>query len=157
VIIEHDLEIAAPPATVWAVITDLASYPAWNPFVVACVSTLEPGAPIAMRVRVLPFLAQPQRERIFAHVPGRRLSYGIPMRPFGSLASSRSHSLTPIAPDRTRYVSQFELTGWMAPVVALLLGNRLARGFTAMSNAIKTRAETLHQRPEAGCSKGSSC
>jgi hypothetical protein len=145
-IIEHDLEIAAPSETVWVVITDLASYPAWNPFVVACASTLEPGAPIAMRVRVLPFFAQPQRERIFAHVPGRRLSYGVPMRPFGSLASSRSHSVTAVAPGRTRYVSHFELTGWLAPVVALLLGNRLARGFTAMSNAIKTRAEILHKR-----------
>jgi len=143
VIVRHTLEIAAPAATVWAVITDLARYPEWNPFVVACVSTLEPGAPIAMRVRVFPFFAQPQKERIVEHVPGRRLSYGVPMRPFGSLASHRSHEITAIAPDRTRYVSHFELTGWLAPLVETLLGTRLTHGFTAMSDAIKARAESL--------------
>ena len=142
-VITHTLEIAAPSATVWSVITDLASYPAWNPFVVACTSTLEVGAPIAMRVRVFPLFAQPQREQILEHVPGRRLAYGIPIRPLGSLASRRSHEVTPIAPDRTRYVSHFELNGWLAPLVALLLGSRLRHGFTAMSAAIKTRAESL--------------
>jgi len=145
-VIEHTLEIAAPAATVWAVISDLASYPAWNPFVVACASTLEPGTPIAMRVRVFPFFAQPQRERIFEHVPGRRLSYGIPMRPFGALASSRSHTVEASAADCTRYVSHFELSGWLAPVVSLLLGGRLGHGFAAMSDAIKARAEALHSR-----------
>ena len=145
-IIEHSLEIAATAERVWSVITDLDSYPLWNPFVVACASTLAPGSPIAMRVRVFPFFAQPQREQIFEHVPGRRLRYGIPLRPFRALASSRSHEVEAIAPARTRYVSYFELSGWLAPIVSLLLGTRLARGFASMSNAIKDRAEALHER-----------
>jgi hypothetical protein len=65
------------------------------------------------------------------------------MRPLGSLASRRSHEVTALTPDRSRYVSHFELTGWMAPVVEALLGSRLRHGFTAMSGAIKTRAESL--------------
>jgi hypothetical protein len=145
-LITQTLEVAAPAATVWSVITDLARYPEWNPFVVASRSTLEPGTPIVMRVRVFPFLAQPQRETIFEHEPGRRLSYGIPMRPLGSLASHRSHEVAAITAERTRYVSRFELSGWLAPLVAALLGGRLARGFGSMSAAIKTRAETLHER-----------
>jgi uncharacterized protein YndB with AHSA1/START domain len=141
--IVHTLEVAAPAATVWSVITDLARYPEWNPFVVACASTLEVGAPIDMRVHVFQSFAQPQREQILEHVPGRRLAYGLPMRPLGSLASRRSHEVTALGPDRTRYVSHFELTGWFAPVVEALLGSRLRHGFTAMSAAIKTRAESL--------------
>ena len=145
--ISETLEVAAPAATVWNVITDLARYPEWNPFVVACRSTLEPGAPIDMRVRVLPFVAQPQRETIFTHVPGRRLSYGVaPMR-LGALASERSHAVEPLAADRARYVSDFRLDGWLAPVVDALLGRRLAAGFAAMTAAIKARAEALHAGP----------
>ena len=49
--ITETLDVAAPAATVWRVVTDLDRYPEWNPFVVACRSTLEPGAPIDMRVR----------------------------------------------------------------------------------------------------------
>lgn len=138
------LDVAAPAPTVWAVITDLARYPEWNPFVVSCRSTLVPGEAIVMRVRVLPFVAQPQRETIFEHVAGRRLRYGIAPLPLGALASNRSHEVEAITADRARYVSAFALDGWVAPLVGLLLGRRLAAGFAAMSNAIKARAEALH-------------
>ena len=145
-VIEHVLEIDAPAERVWEVITDLDRYPEWNPFVVACRSSLAVGAPIEMRVRVFRSFAQPQRERIFEHVPGRRLCYGVPMRPLGALASRRCHELEPRGAARTRYVSRFELSGWLAPVVRLLLGRRLAAGFAAMSAALKARAEALRSR-----------
>jgi hypothetical protein len=142
--VAHTLEVAAPAATVWQVITDLDRYPDWNPFVVACRSTLEPGAAIVMRVRVLPWIAQPQRETVFEHVPGHLLRYGIAPAGLGALASSRTHEVTALAPERARYESRFVLEGWLAPVVAALLGRRLAAGFAAMSDAIRTRAEVLH-------------
>lgn len=142
--IAETLTIAAPAATVWRVITDFARYPEWNPFVVACRSTLVPGTPIVMRVRVLPFVAQPQRERVFEHVPGRRLRYGIDPMPLGALASSRAHEVEPAEAASSRYVSTFALDGWLAPVVAALFGARLERGFAAMSAGIKARAEALH-------------
>jgi hypothetical protein len=142
--ITETLEVAAPAATVWTVITDLDRYPEWNPFVVACRSTLQPGSPIDMRVRVLPFVAQPQRETIFEHEPGRRLSYGLAPKPLGALASHRSHTVEAAGPERARYVPDFRLDGWLAPVVQGLLGRRLSAGFAAMSAAIKARAEALH-------------
>ncbi len=148
-LITQTLEVAAPAETVWRVVTDLPRYPEWNPFVVACRSTLEPGTPIVMRVRVLPFVAQAQRETVFEHVPGRRLRYGIDPLPLRALASDRAHEVEPQGPDRCRYVSRFALTGWLAPLVATLLGRRLERGFAAMSDGIRTRAEALHARPEA--------
>jgi hypothetical protein len=139
--IDHVLEIRAPAGRVWAVIADLDAYPAWNPFVVACRSTLAVGAPIWMRVRIFGPFAQPQRETIFEHVAGRRLCYGLASLPFGALASRRCHELEPLGPDRTHYRSHFELRGWLAPLVRTLLGPRLERGFGAMSAALAARAE----------------
>ena len=126
-------------------IVDLAAYPEWNPFVVACRSTLAVGSPIVMKVRVWPWLAQPQRETIFEHRPGRFLRYGIRPLPVGALTSSRSHTVEAVSAVRTRYISRFELNGWLAPVVATLLGARLRKGFAAMSAALKGRAEALNQ------------
>jgi hypothetical protein len=42
-------------------------------------------------------------------------------------------------------VSHFELSGWLAPLVSLLLGSRLRAGFAAMSAAIAARAEALER------------
>ena len=139
----HTVEIAAPAERVWQVIVDLDRYPEWNPFVVACRSSLRVGEPIEMRVRVFPFFAQPQRETILEHEPGRLLCYGLPKRGSGALFSRRCHEVEAQGPERARYVSRFELDGWMEPVVRSLLGRLLAAGFAAMSAAIGERAESL--------------
>ena len=66
---DHVLEIDAPPAVVWEVITDFPRYTEWNPFVVGCNSTLEPGTPIDLRVKIFA-RPQDQREWMTEHVPG---------------------------------------------------------------------------------------
>jgi hypothetical protein len=141
--IEQEIWIDAPAEQVWAVVSDLARYPEWNPFVVSCASTLVPGDPIAMRVRIFARFAQPQRERILEHEPGRWLCYGLPPSRIGALASRRSHEVSPAGAARARYVSRFELSGWLAPIVRWLLGARLRAGFGAMTTALKERAEAL--------------
>jgi hypothetical protein len=140
-VIDHVFEVDAPAERVWAVICDLASYPEWNSFVVACASTLEVGDPIWMRVRLIGF-AQPQRERILEHERGRRLCYGLAPSRLGALWSRRSHEVESLGANRSRYASHFELRGWLAPLVSFLLARRLRAGFTAMSTALVERAET---------------
>jgi hypothetical protein len=142
-VIEHEIWVDAPVERVWEVISDLVSYPLWNPFVVSCASTLVPGDPIAMRVRIFGRFAQLQREQILEHEPGRWLCYGLPPSRIGALASRRSHEVSPAGDARTRYVSRFQLSGWLAPLVKWLLGSRLRAGFAAMSAAIAARAEAL--------------
>ena len=43
------IEIAAPPEQVWAVLTDLASYPQWNPLFRKVSGQLSPGSRITDR------------------------------------------------------------------------------------------------------------
>lgn len=143
VTIEFEHVIDAPPALVWQVLSDQQAYPEWNPFVVESKSTFKVGEPIVMRVRVLPFFAQPQTEFIMEHEPEKLLSYGIKGDPLGALKSFRSHRLSTLPEGGTRYRSFFQLSGWFAPVVGLLLGRNLRRGFREMSQAIADRAEKL--------------
>ena len=141
--LDHAFQIAAPASIVWEVVTDLASYPAWNPFVIACRSELRVGSPITMRVRLLPGPALSQREKIFEHVPGERLCYGLEGAFFGSVSSRRCHVVSNAGSSITRYESRFVLGGRLAPVVRALLGRRLAHGFEAMTQALRLRAEAL--------------
>jgi len=149
-ILSETLEIEAPVSLVWEVIADLSRYPEWNPFVVAARSSLEVGEPIAMRVRLFPFLAQPQRETVLECLRQQRLCYGVTGVPLNALHSVRYHELWPDGPERTRYRSHFELDGWLAPLTRALLGRRLERGFGAATRALKERAESLRREsPEA--------
>lgn len=149
-VIDRTLEIAAPADVVWEVITDFPRYGEWNPFILKCESSLVPGEPIDLRVKLMA-VPQPQREWISEHVPGQRFGYSMKPMPLGALSSKRSHSVEPQVSGHTLYHSHFELNGWLMPVVRGLLGRRLEKGFAGMTTGIQTRAEQLwKQRQSAG-------
>ena len=60
-----EVEIDAPASSGWAVLAGVATYQAWNPFTPECVTSLEVGQPVDMRVRMakLGFSVQ-QRETV---------------------------------------------------------------------------------------------
>ncbi len=132
--------IPAPASKVWDVITRLEDYPAWNPFVIACESTLRPGDPILMTVRLMPGLKpMRQKETVRANTTERFLEYGVHI-PFGILTSSRQHHLKVIDANTTEYRSDFIMGGLLAPVVRVLFGKHLHNGFAGMTAGIVRRA-----------------
>ncbi len=141
--IDHTLEIEAPAEVVWQVLTDFDAYGEWNPFVVEATCALDVGSAMDMRVRVLPFMAQSQREWVTSVEPGRGFCYAMSMTPGRALRSERCHRVEPLLPERCRYESRFEIAGPLSAVVKGLLGGQLRRGFGEMSAAVKVRAESL--------------
>ncbi|MGF6888187.1 uncharacterized protein YndB with AHSA1/START domain [Nocardia sp. GAS34] len=142
-VIDESVEIDAPAAAVWQVLTDFPRYGEWNPFCVSAQTTLEPGAPIDMRVKLIGPKERAQREYIRSVEPGAGFSYTMKPMPLGALHSLRSHTLTPLGDERCRYDSHFELAGWLLPVVTGLMGAALRRGFGEMTAAVATRATQL--------------
>jgi len=141
-VINHTLTVNAPTETVWNVISDLDAYGEWNPFVVACDSTLEVNSPINMQVKLVPFFAFPQKETILSHDPSHQLSYGISL-PFNALSSVRSHTVQVLSPGVTEYKSTFELSGWLSPLVKWMLQSRLKKGFDGMAEGLQERSESF--------------
>ena len=144
-VINAKLDIEAPAELVWSVITDFPRYGEWNPFLPGCSSTLKPGDPIDLQVRLFASGPRPQREWILSHTPGREFSYRMKPAPLGALRSRRSHHVTALAPGRCRYESHIELAGWLQPLVRALLGGKLEQGFAGMTTGIKSRAESLRK------------
>ncbi|MEV5836184.1 SRPBCC domain-containing protein [Nocardia sp. NPDC052112] len=142
-VIDATVEIDAPAELVWQVITDLPRYGEWNPFCIECRSTLVPGEPIDMLVALSGPKPRRQREWMVSHTPGTELSYSMKPVPLGALHSLRSHHVTPLGADRTRYESHFELGGWLHPLVVATLGKNLQRGFAGMTEGIQKQAESL--------------
>ncbi|MEV6773450.1 SRPBCC domain-containing protein [Nocardia sp. NPDC051030] len=142
-VIDNTVEIEAPAELVWQVLTDVDNYGEWNPFVPECKTTLEPGTPIDMQVRLVGPKPRAQREYIKTHTPGSEFSYGMKPAPLGLLSSIRQHTLTPLGDGRTRYESHFQLNGPLSVVVGGLMSKALHKGFNGMTDGLKQRAETL--------------
>jgi len=147
-VIDREVDIAAPAHIVWQVITDLSAYGQWNTFVPECRSTLRPGEPIEMQVRLGETLSR-QVEWMTAFDEGRGFSYRMKPVPLGALWSARVHRIEPLDDERCRYHTHFELNGWLSGLVGVLMRSKLEQGFTAMTRGIQQCAEQLRsaQRP----------
>ncbi|HXG27318.1 MAG TPA: SRPBCC domain-containing protein [Nevskiales bacterium] len=148
-VINKTVDIDAPADVVWEVLTDLPRYGEWNPFVLECQSSLKPGEAIDMKVRLGNRL-QTANEVMLEFEPKRRFAYRMKPLPPGALASYRSHDLNPLDGKRCRYVSHFELCGWLMPLVRALMGRQLEAGFAGMTDGLKQRAEQVWAQRQAG-------
>lgn len=77
--IRTECVIPAPPAKVWAVLSDFAAWPQWNPLNLSAVGELKAGAKVAMVFRDLPN-PKPgavirQTVTLVAVEPGRELAW----------------------------------------------------------------------------------
>jgi hypothetical protein len=132
---------------VWRVLTEFHLYPAWNPFVVAVSGEARHRARLAVRLqpaeegRIWRF--QPRVVRLEAE---RELCWlgrlGLPWLFDGR----HCFHLQPDGPGRTRFLQREEFRGLLVPFVPASLLEATTRGFEAMNEALKERAER-EQRP----------
>lgn len=145
--ITSEIEIAAPAAAVWSVLTDFPSYPEWNPFI----RRLEGALVVGGRLEVVlqpdgkgPTTLRPTVEEL---VPGRSFSWlGHVLMP-GVLDGRHQFEIVSAGPDASRFVQSESFTGMLAP----LFGSTYAaaeRSFKAMNELVKRRAEAAtHLHP----------
>ncbi len=137
-----EAEIDASPAEVWATLVDLPSYPTWNPFTVSVRSSLEVGAPVRMRVRMVKLggIVIPQDEMLRAIEPPTRLVWGATMLG-GAIEAERVQTLTALDGDRCRYRTEDVIEGPLAGFAMALTGASVQAGFEAMAAALKVEVE----------------
>ena len=140
--IKHDLEVKAPAAVVWEVITDLDRYSDWNPFLQTCSTTFKPGDPVDLTVKLGKQLRQ-EREFMVQYEESVGFAYQMKPPPLGALKSFRSHRIEAVDAENCIYHSSFRLEGWLSPIVNLAVGKHLHTGFDGMSYGIRDRAEQL--------------
>ncbi|GAB3129039.1 SRPBCC domain-containing protein [Tsukamurella serpentis] len=142
-VIDHSREIAAPAPVVWQVLTDFGAYQQWNPFAVAAQCDLRPGGRFTMQVALVGSKPMTQTEFVVSVDEGEGFAYAMRPAPAGLLRSIREQRIVDLGAGRSRYTSHFQLDGPMAPVVDLVLGRALRRGFGGNVDALARRAEQL--------------
>jgi hypothetical protein len=137
-----EIEIAAPAARVWAILTDFAAYPSWNPFIVELTGTLAANGPLVARMRP-PGSARAMtfKPRVSVHEPGKRFAWLGSLPIPGLFAGEHSFELTALAPDRVRFTHGESFRGLLIPLLRKNLDGPTRAGFIAMNEALKQRAE----------------
>lgn len=137
------VDIAAPPATVWAVLTDLPRHAEWNPFIRSISGELRPGSRLAvhvappgkpgMRFRPTVLVATPERELRWIGRVGLR----------GVFDGEHWFRLEPTGPAACRFHHGETFSGLLVPLFGKGLPETTAEGFRRMNEALKVRAEAM--------------
>lgn len=137
---EAEVHIGAPPAVVWALLTDFAGYDAWNPMLTEMEGEPIPGA----RLRFTVTDAQGGRRRmggvIHEATPERRLEWrgGSPL----TFVGHHYFELEP-AGEGTRFIHGERYAGLAPLLLKPVLDARAAPLYPALAEALKQRAEAL--------------
>lgn len=143
-----EIEIAAPPAAVWQVLTDFSRYGEWNPFLASVEGTLKVGS--ELRVVVSPPGGREYHMimRLITCEPERELRWRGKWGADFLFRGEHFFRLVPLEHGHTRFVHGEDFGG----ILVRWLGQRLtqvARGFVFMNQALKRQVEHRNSNDEA--------
>lgn len=135
-----EVEIKAAPDRIWSVLTDLGSYPRWNPFLVQICGKLEIGSRLRICLSLLDGSELVLRPRVTVVVPERELRWVASRWSAKLLRIEHFFLLEPCGEGYSRLVQGHDLTG----ILAGHLGDRttyLVRGMVHMNQALRQQVE----------------
>jgi hypothetical protein len=138
--IRTEVEIDAPAERVWEVLTDVAAYDAWNPFIRHLEGELREGTRLRVTMAPPGGRAMTFTPSITDLQPGRRLAWLGHLGIRGIFDGEHIHEVEELEPSRTRYVQRERFTGVLVPFVGGML-RKTEEGFRRMNVELKGRSE----------------
>ena len=138
--IETQIAIAAPPERVWAILTDFPAHASWNPFITAISGEPRQGGRLAIRVEPPGGRGMNFRPRLLAVQPGRELRWLGRLFVPGLFDGEHYFLLEPAA-GGTRLTHGEKFSGLFVAMMGRSGFDPIERGFEAMNQALKARAE----------------
>jgi hypothetical protein len=140
--IRTSIEIDAPAARVWQVITDTRAYDEWNPFITRVKGALVPGGRFSFMApfagRELPISAKMLRVEEQKELRWR----GPPSDLLGKVFTGEHYfRLEPVGESKTRFVHGEEFGGVVVALLWTKLEPQLTPLYVAMNEALKRRVE----------------
>ncbi len=139
--LQTEIEIEASAERVWAVLSDFASYPQWNPFIKSVVGAaqqgtrlrilLQPSGGRAMRFSPIVLAAEPKRELCWL---GRLVMQGV-------FDGEHRFLIEPLSEGKVRFQQSERFSGLLVGPLRASLDRDTRRGFEEMNRALKARAE----------------
>ena len=128
---------------VWAILTDFASYPQWNPFIRRISGELKVGERLDARLEPPGGRGITLRPTVLSAEPNRQLRWLGHLLVPGLFDGEHSLLIQPLEENRVRFIQSEMFKGLLVPLLARSLDNNTLRGFEEMNVALKERAEAL--------------
>jgi hypothetical protein len=142
--IEHRIGIQAPPEVIWQVIADLPGWELWNPTYPKAAGEIRIGGQLEVTLALPGQQPQVLRPTVLEWVPNEQLHWKLTM--LGGLIRNIRYIEIETLADASCIISNGEIIGGlMGGSVARRMGRSIHRGFAAMSEALKARAEAQYQ------------
>ena len=138
--IETTVEIDAPPAAVWRVLTDFPTYGEWNPFIPTIAGNVQVGERLTVRLEPPGGKGMTIKPTVLAAEPDRELRWKGRLVVPGLFDGEHTFRIEPIDGQRSRFVHGERFTGILVGFVKGILGKTEA-GFEQMNAALKQRVE----------------
>ena len=129
--------IEASPETIWAILTNAAGYPEWDPGVDRIEGRIAPGEKITAFTKLSPGRAFPAKVTEFA--PGRKMTWTGGM-PLGLFKGERTFTLAPQSNGATEFTLREVFSGPLLPLIGRSLPD-LNAAFEQFAAGLKRRAE----------------
>lgn len=139
-VIHTEIEIEAPPAAVWRVLTDFGAYPEWNPFITGAEGTLAVGE--ILTLRMVPGRGKPQTftPEVLAVREDQELRWLGALR-WSWLFSAEHRFALSVFGDSTRLVHSEVFRGVLVPLLGATI-DQTEKDFRALNGALKERVES---------------
>ena len=146
IVVSKKVTIHAPASLVWKILIDMPKYGDWNPFCVACESTLEMGAAVKMKLKSY-VETEPEffenTEYICAFEPEKQLSWALPHYDAWPYPARRDQFLEATSETSCEYYSTDQFLGPNGIHVMRFAGPWVKQAFDDTADALKVHAEEL--------------
>jgi hypothetical protein len=139
--IRTEIDIDAAPEKTWAVLTDLAAWPEWNPFIHYAHGVLEKGNSIDVLVQ--PSGAKPLKGKgkVLVLEPPHQMVWAATLIGSWIFRGEHHFAVEPLPGGQSRFVQSEEFSGFLVPLLHGKLDRETKRGFVEMNAALKLRVE----------------
>ena len=138
-----EIDIEAPPETVWSILTDLDAYEQWNPFITSSSGTVAVGERLVNRLEPPGGRAMTFKPTVTVVEPERTFEWlgrlGLP-----GIFDGRHRFELERTSTGTRLTHREHFSGALVRLMKKSLDTQTAAGFEEMNNALKSRAEHRH-------------
>lgn len=138
--VEHRIGIQAPAETIWEILYDLEGWKDWNPLYPEAHGVIRIGSVLDLTLALEGETPQQIKPVILEWVPNDQIHWRLRMMG-GLVSTTRFLELEQLDTASTIFSNGELIGGLLGPTVARRMGRKIYRGFEAMNQALKARAE----------------
>lgn len=140
-VIKTDIRIDAPPSVVWQVLATGEDYPHWNPFMKHMSGAFRQGGKLAITVAPPGGSPMDFTPTVLVAEPGRELRWIGRLWVRGIFDGEHYFILTETSDGHTNLHHGERFRGTLVAILKPMIGINTKKGFEAMNEALKARAE----------------